>query len=90
MRDSCKLRNICHHRRAALLNWAALLRPGGCVILVEGRFASGNGMSAEEIAEALPPTLTSLAVTDLSKDANLWGSPLSDQRLLAVAQRSAP
>jgi ubiquinone/menaquinone biosynthesis C-methylase UbiE len=76
-------------RRAALLNWAALLKPGGCVILVEGRFASGNGMSAEEIAEAVPPTLTSLVVTDLSKDASLWGSPLSDQRLLAVAQRSA-
>lgn len=75
-------------RNAALRNWAALLKPGGCLILVEGRFASGNGMSAEEIAAALPPNLSSLVVTDLSKAAPLWGGPLSDQRLLAVAQAS--
>lgn len=76
-------------RKAALVNWAALLKPGAWLILVEGRFASGNGMSGEEIAAALPPALSSLVVTDLSKDADLWGGPLSDQRLLAVAQASA-
>jgi ubiquinone/menaquinone biosynthesis C-methylase UbiE len=73
-------------RSAALLNWATLLKPGGRLILVEGRFASGNGMSGEEIAAALPPALSSLVVTDISKDRDLWGGPLSDQRLLAVAQ----
>ena len=76
-------------REAALRNWAALLRPGGRLILIEGRFASGNGMSADEISEALPPTLTSLVVSDLSAEAALWGAPLNDQRLLAVVKRTA-
>ena len=31
--------------RAALRHWATLLRDGGLVILVEGRFASGRGLS---------------------------------------------
>lgn len=75
-------------REAALRNGASLLRPGGRLILVEGRFASGNGMSETEIAEALPPSLPVTAVSDLSAEASLWGGPLSDQRLLVVATRA--
>jgi ubiquinone/menaquinone biosynthesis C-methylase UbiE len=75
-------------REAALRNWAALLRPGGKLIVIEGRFASGNGMSETEIAEALPPSLSITAVADLSAEASLWGGPLSDQRLLVVATRA--
>jgi hypothetical protein len=63
------------------------VRPGGVVVLVEGRFASGNGMTGEEVAAIVPPTLAGPEVTDLSSDESLWGGPLSDQRLLVVLRR---
>lgn len=74
-------------RKAALANWAALLNDTGVLILIEGRFASGRGMSEAEIADAWPETLTPPEVTDLSAEAPLWGKPLTDQRLLIVAAR---
>ena len=75
-------------RTAALQNWAELLYPGGKLLLIEGRFASGNGMSEAEIAQALPPVLSITEVTDLSFDTSLWGGPLTDQRLLVVVSRA--
>lgn len=74
-------------RRAALANWAGLLREAGTLILIEGRFASGRGMSEAEMADVWPATLTPFEVTDLSQQAALWGGPLSDQRLLFVGAR---
>jgi ubiquinone/menaquinone biosynthesis C-methylase UbiE len=74
-------------RAIAIRNWARLLKPGCRLILVEGRFASGNGMSRDEIAAAMPSGLSAPELIDLSGDAALWGGPLSDQRLLAVATR---
>jgi ubiquinone/menaquinone biosynthesis C-methylase UbiE len=74
-------------RAAALRHWAGLLREGGRLILVEGRFASGRGMSEAEIRAALPPDLTPAEVTDLSGETALWGGPIPDQRLLVVATR---
>ena len=74
-------------RQMVLRNWAALLRPSGRLILVEGRFASGNGISETEIIADLPPELPMLQVIDLSGQANLWGAPLTDQRVLVVARR---
>ena len=73
--------------RGALRNWAELLRQDGRVILVEGRFASGRGMSRDEVVAAFPETLSSPEVTDLSRDESLWGGPIGDQRLLVVATR---
>lgn len=73
--------------RAALRNWAALLGDAGRVILVEGRFASGKGMSLEQVLEALPDTLVAPDVADLAGNLSLWGGPIGDQRLLIVATR---
>jgi ubiquinone/menaquinone biosynthesis C-methylase UbiE len=74
-------------RAAALDNWADLLVDGGRLVLIEGRFASGNGMSEAELLAALPGTFSTPDFTDLSSRAELWGAPLSDQRLLATATR---
>lgn len=71
-------------RARALGSWAGLVRPGGFIVLVEGRFASGNGMTAAEVAAIAPPSLSPPVVTDLSSDASLWGGPLTDQRLLVT------
>lgn len=74
-------------RRAALSNWATLLHDGGRLILVEGRFASGMGLSESEIVDALPATLTAPEITDLAVEESLWGGPIVDQRILVVTAR---
>ncbi len=75
-------------RKLALRNWSGLLRPGGRLIAVEGRFASGNGISEAELIADLPPELPMLETLDLSTRSNLWGGPLTDQRVLVVAARA--
>lgn len=74
-------------RPLALRNWARLLRAGGTLLLIEGLFASGNGMSEAEIVAALPPSLSPPQVIDLAADHELWGGPIPDQRLLVVSTR---
>ena len=74
-------------RKAALRNWSALLRPAGRLIAIEGKFASGNGISETELIADLPAELPMTEALDLSAQSNLWGGPLSDQRVLVVATR---
>lgn len=70
---------------ATLQNWATLLKPSGKLLLIEGLFASGNGMSAEAVHDAMPPTLIITETIDLAKLPGLWGGPIPDQRILFVA-----
>lgn len=63
-------------RAAALNTWAHLLRPGSRLVLIEGRWSTGTGMTAGEteglLREAgLEPVIESLT------DANYWGGPSS-------------
>jgi ubiquinone/menaquinone biosynthesis C-methylase UbiE len=74
-------------RALALQNWATLLRPGGRLILVEGLFASGRGMSEAEILAALPDAFAPAEVSDLGLNHALWGGPIPDQRLLVTTTR---
>lgn len=75
-------------RKAALRNWSALLRPAGRLIAIEGKFASGNGISETELIADLPPDLPVSETLDLSAQSNLWGRHLSDQRVLVVAVKA--
>jgi hypothetical protein len=75
-------------RAAALANWAALLAHGGVMLLIEGRFASGNGMAADEVVAAMPGTMSRPNVIDLGRRGALWGGPIQDQRLLVTANRA--
>lgn len=74
-------------QKAALANWADLLKPQSLLILIEGLFASGNGMSEAEILACLPDKLEHVETRDLGADPLLWGKPLDDQRYLFVARR---
>jgi SAM-dependent methyltransferase len=87
---------------AALARWAALLRPGGRLVLVEGRWhTSGQsayveadlpwtgGVSAADLLAALRPIAADPQVHPLT-DARLWGREISDERYAVVARTRHP
>jgi SAM-dependent methyltransferase len=70
---------------AAVARWMRLLRPGGRMVLVEGQWWTGGGLSAEDTRRLVLPCATSVEITPLT-DPTLWGGPISDERYLCVAR----
>ena len=86
---------------AALARWVGLLRPGGHLVLVEGRwwtagdptpYARGadampwaGGVRAEDLVGALDPLVARLQVHCLSDQDVLWGRAVEDERYAVVA-----
>ncbi|MEP6648885.1 MAG: class I SAM-dependent methyltransferase [Lapillicoccus sp.] len=69
---------------AALERLVRLLRPGGRLLLVEGRWYTEGGLTAIETRRLLrlPPTqVETIPLTDPL----LWGGPVDDERYLCVA-----
>jgi SAM-dependent methyltransferase len=83
---------------AALARWHSLLRPGGRLLLVEGRWWSvgdegyndeaampwAGGVRAVDLASALEPLVRQVEVVPLT-DPVLWGKETEDERYLLVA-----
>ena len=69
----------------ALTAWRALLRPGGSIVLVEGRWWTGAGLAAEDLRVSLSAAGLTAAITPLP-DPSLWGGPLRDERYLATVR----
>ncbi|MBB4938298.1 ubiquinone/menaquinone biosynthesis C-methylase UbiE [Streptosporangium album] len=85
----------------ALRRWIGLLRPGGRLVLVEGRwqvpesgqtYAAGSaslpwlgGVSAERLLLALRPLAAELRTEPLT-DPDLWGRPIHDERYAVIAR----
>ena len=85
----------------ALRRWLGLLRPGGRLVLVEGRwwpagavepYAQGTetmpwqgGARAEDLVAALDPLVERLEVVCLSSESVLWGRDVDDERYAVVA-----
>ncbi|GLZ37228.1 methyltransferase domain-containing protein [Actinokineospora sp. NBRC 105648] len=82
---------------AALRHWIGATRPGGVLVLVEGRWnTSGDyldspgslpwmgGVGADALAEALRPLVSELRVEPLV-DPGLWGRVIDDERYAVVA-----
>lgn len=59
--------------KEVLQRWAALLKPGGMLLLIEGFWHTGAGLHAEDVVEALPKAFTDVSTIDLSSQAKLWG-----------------
>jgi ubiquinone/menaquinone biosynthesis C-methylase UbiE len=88
---------------AALAAWAAAVRPGGRLVLVEGRWASvgdacfdepdrmpwSGGVSASVLCAAVEPLASRVQVVTLS-DPRLWGRAIDDERYLLVATLGHP
>jgi SAM-dependent methyltransferase len=86
---------------AVLRRWVALTRPGGRLVLVEGRwhpvgagspYARGaedlpwaGGVRGEQLVEALDPLVERLELVCLSADSDLWGRAVDDERYAVLA-----
>ena len=70
-----------------LRRWAALLRPAGRVVLIEGLWHTRAGLAAQTILAALPAEFAPGAVLDLSHQPALWGGAVTDERYAIVAER---
>jgi SAM-dependent methyltransferase len=70
---------------AVVGRWVRLLRPGGRLVLVEGRWHTGAGLSATRCAELVAAHRNDVTVEPLD-DPRLWGHPITDERYLLVSR----
>ncbi|MEU4741342.1 methyltransferase domain-containing protein [Actinosynnema sp. NPDC023658] len=66
---------------AALDRWRALLKPGGLLVLIEGRWSTGAGLTAAECVALLGEG----DVRPLD-DPALWGRDITDERYLVASR----
>jgi ubiquinone/menaquinone biosynthesis C-methylase UbiE len=73
---------------AALRRWVGLLRPGGHVVLIEGRWGatpeSAAGVSATTLVAVVEP-LVARAHVEYLTDPTLWGKEINDERYVLLA-----
>jgi SAM-dependent methyltransferase len=69
---------------AALARWAALLAPGGRLVLVEGRWSTGAGIPADACRELVLRHRRE-AVVERLDDPALWGREIDDERYVVVS-----
>ncbi|WP_406263516.1 methyltransferase domain-containing protein [Actinacidiphila glaucinigra] len=77
---------------AVLRRWARLLRRGGRLVLVEGRWGEAEpvGIGAAELASMVRPFAEHTQVEQLAHDTALWGRPVHDERYAAVVRIKQP
>ncbi|MFF6993936.1 class I SAM-dependent methyltransferase [Streptomyces sp. NPDC008313] len=70
-----------------LRHWCDLLRPGGRLVLVEGRWGTVSpvGIAADRLTALLAPLARDTRVERLSDDARLWGKEVTDERYAVVS-----
>lgn len=70
---------------AALANWIDLLTPTGALVLVEGRWHTGAGLTASESMRLVRDRRRRVELLPLD-DPSYWGGPISDERYLLVSR----
>jgi len=70
---------------AALTMWIDLLAPGGRLILIEGRWSRGVGLTSADVVELVLRHRREAEVTTLD-DAALWGAPITDERYVITSR----
>jgi SAM-dependent methyltransferase len=71
---------------AAVARWSDLLTRDGRLVLVEGRWHTGAGLTADDVTALVAPHARRTRVQVLD-DPALWGAPLTDERYLVLATR---
>ena len=69
---------------AVVRRWVAALRPGGRLVLVEGNWSTGAGLTARRCAEIVGAACSRVEVRHLP-DPALWGREITDERYLVLA-----
>ena len=69
---------------AALAAWIRLLAPGGRLVLIEGRWSTGAGLTSQECASLVSEQRPVAEIRPLT-DSALWGGPITDERYLLVS-----
>ncbi|MCR6031957.1 methyltransferase domain-containing protein [Nocardioides sp. zg-579] len=67
-----------------LTRWLRLLTPAGRLVLVEGSWSTGAGLSAEETVRLVEGTGRSASLTRLTEPA-YWGRSIDDDRYLVAS-----
>jgi len=75
-----------HDRHTTLAQWIRLLRPQGRLVLIEGRWATGAGLSVAA-ATALLERHGRWVEPRLLNDDALWGKTITDERYLLLSRR---
>lgn len=70
---------------AALERWLGLLVPGGRLVLVEGSWSTGAGLTAEQTVDLVRATGLEPELLRLP-DPIYWGGPITDDRYLVVGR----
>lgn len=68
----------------SLHTWVDLLTTGRRLVLVEGRWGAGSGLSADELRALVAPLVRTVDVVPLT-DSALWGREIDDERYALVA-----
>ena len=71
---------------AAFRTWTELLAAGGVVVLVEGLWGNGAGLSAEQTEAIVRAVRSEATVRHLPEDV-YWGKPITDERYLLTSSR---
>ncbi len=69
---------------AAVARWVRLLRDDGRLLIVEGRWNTGGGLTAQEAETIVRRHRQHVQVRELS-DEELWGAPIHDERFLLAS-----
>ena len=69
---------------AALPRWLKLLRPRGLLLLIEGRWSTGSGLTADQVSDLVRTHRREVVVRRL-EDPQLWGHPIDDERFLIIS-----
>jgi hypothetical protein len=71
---------------AALQRWVNLLRSSGRLLLIEGHWSTGAGITASDCESLLSRHHKSVVIRHLD-DPVYWGRIIDDERYLAVSTR---
>ena len=66
--------------------WIDLLKPSGLLLLVEGQWWTGAGMSASVVSDLVLRHRSEAEVIVLD-DPALWGGPTTDERFVVISRR---
>jgi hypothetical protein len=70
---------------AVLGGWLRQLRPEGSLVLVEGRWSTGAGLSSSDCLAVVSRRRPDATLVPL-EDPDLWGGPVQDERYLVFSR----